>query len=197
MGQSESLSERQKDWAIVQRVQNGDVRAFDQLVKKYRESLFAVIYNMTGNREDASDITQEVFIKSFRSINRFRGHAAFYTWIYRIAVNTALTFLKKSKKQRFLNYETINEELVSQDILASLTAKNKTEKGIILSELQEKLNAGLQKLSPKHRLVLILHDIEGMDHKSIGAITKTSIGTVRSRLHYAKRELQGYLKDYL
>ena len=76
MGQSESLSERQKDWAIVQRVQNGDVRAFDQLVK-YRESLFAVIYNMTGNREDASDITQEVFIKSFRSINRFRGHAAF------------------------------------------------------------------------------------------------------------------------
>ena len=96
-------------------MQNGDVRAFDRLVKKYREPIFAMIYNMTGNREDASDLAQDVFIKSFRSINRFRGNASFYTWIYRIAVNTSITFIKKSKKQRFLNYETINEELVSQE----------------------------------------------------------------------------------
>tara|TARA_B100001769_G_scaffold221052_1_gene181316 strand:+ start:1049 stop:1693 length:645 start_codon:yes stop_codon:yes gene_type:complete len=191
------LSNREKDWMVVERVQGGEVEAFDALVKKYRQSLFSVVYNMTSNREDASDITQEVFIKAFQSIGRFRGQASFYTWLYRIAVNTSITFVKKSRRQRFVNYEIIDETVVSEEILASLTAKNKTEKGAILSELQEKLNDSLQKLSPKHRIVIILHDIEGMSHKSIAKIIKTSTGTVRSRLHYAKRELQAYLKDYL
>ena len=191
------LSNREKDWMVVERVQGGEVEAFDALVKKYRQSLFSVVYNMTSNREDASDITQEVFIKAFQSIGRFRGQASFYTWLYRIAVNTSITFVKKSRRQRFVNYEIIDETVVSEEILASLTAKNKTEKGAILSELQEKLNDSLQKLSPKHRIVVILHDIEGMSHKSIAKIIKTSTGTVRSRLHYAKRELQAYLKDYL
>ena len=191
------LSNREKDWIVVERVQDGEVEAFDALVKKYRQSLFSVVYNMTSNREDASDITQEVFIKAFQSIGRFRGQASFYTWLYRIAVNTSITFVKKSRRQRFVNYETIDETVASEEILASLTAKNKTEKGAILSELQEKLNDSLQKLSPKHRIVVILHDIEGMSHKSIAKIIKTSTGTVRSRLHYAKRELQAYLKDYL
>ena len=195
--EGKELSNREKDWIIVERVQGGEVDAFDVLVKKYRQSLFSVVYNMTSNREDASDITQEVFIKAFQSIGRFRGQASFYTWLYRIAVNTSITFVKKSRRQRFVNYETIDETVASEEILASLAAKNKTEKGAILSELQEKLNDSLQKLSPKHRIVVILHDIEGMSHKSIAKIIKTSTGTVRSRLHYAKRELQAYLKDYL
>lgn len=185
------------DWAIVQRVQNGEVSAFNQLVQKYRQSLFSIIYNMTGNREDATDITQEVFIKAFQSINRFRGQASFYTWIYRIAVNSSITFIKKAKKQRFINYETIDETLVSSEILEYFTAKTKTEKGALLTELQEKLNEALQKLSPKHRLVVILHEVEGMNHKSIADIMKTSEGTVRSRLHYAKKMLQSFLQDYI
>ena len=191
------VSNRDLDWAIVQRVQNGEVSAFNQLVQKYRQSLFSIIYNMTGNREDATDITQEVFIKAFQSINRFRGQASFYTWIYRIAVNSSVTFIKKAKKQRFINYETIDETLVSSEILEYFTAKTKTEKGALLTELQEKLNEALQKLSPKHRLVVILHEVEGMNHKSIADIMKTSEGTVRSRLHYAKKMLQSFLQDYI
>ncbi|MDG1702354.1 MAG: sigma-70 family RNA polymerase sigma factor [Opitutae bacterium] len=191
------VSNRDLDWAIVQRVQNGEVSAFNQLVQKYRQSLFSIIYNMTGNREDATDITQEVFIKAFQSINRFRGQASFYTWIYRIAVNSSITFIKKAKKQRFINYETIDETLVSSEILEYFTAKTKTEKGALLTELQEKLNEALQKLSPKHRLVVILHEVEGMNHKSIADIMKTSEGTVRSRLHYAKKMLQSFLQDYI
>lgn len=191
------MSDRDLDWAIVQRVQNGEVSAFNQLVQKYRQPLFSTIYNMTGNREDASDIAQEVFIKAFQSIRRFRGQASFYTWLYRIAVNSSITFIKRAKKQRFINYETIDETLVSTEILEYFTAKTKTEKGALLKELQEKLNEALQKLSPKHRIVVILHEVEGMNHKEIADITKTSEGTVRSRLHYAKKMLQAFLQEYI
>ena len=191
------VSDRDLDWAIVQRVQNGEVSAFNQLVQKYRQSLFSIIYNMTGNREDATDIAQEVFIKAFQSIKQFRGQASFYTWLYRIAVNSSITFIKRAKKQRFINYETIDETLVSSEILEYFTAKTKTEKGALLKELQEKLNEALQKLSPKHRIVVILHEVEGMNHKEIADIIKTSEGTVRSRLHYAKRMLQAFLQDYV
>ena len=191
------VSDRDLDWAIVQRVQHGEVSAFNQLVQKYRQSLFSIIYNMTGNREDATDIAQEAFIKAFQSIKQFRGQASFYTWIYRIAVNSSITFIKRAKKQRFINYETIDETLVSSDILEYFTAKTKTEKGALLKELQEKLNDALQKLSPKHRIVVILHEVEGMNHKEIADITKTSEGTVRSRLHYAKKMLQAYLQEYI
>ena len=191
------VSNRDLDWTIVQRVQSGEVSAFNQLVQKYRQPLFSTIYNMTGNREDATDIAQEVFIKAFQSIKRFRGHASFYRWLYRIAVNTSITFIKRAKKQRFINYETIDETLVSSEILEYFTAKTKTEKGALLKELQEKLNEALQKLSPKHRIVVILHEVEGMSHKEIADITKTSEGTVRSRLHYAKKMLQAFLQEYI
>jgi RNA polymerase sigma-70 factor (ECF subfamily) len=195
--QDAPLSERDLDWAVVQRVQAGNVGAFDQLVQKYREHIFSVIYNMTSNREDASDLTQETFIKAFQAIARFKGKSSFFTWIYRIAINSTMTFLKKRSRRRYISYENINEEVSSTEIFESLTAKTRTEKGALVQELQEKLNDSLQKLSPKHRTVVVLHEIEGLSHAEIAEITKTSVGTVRSRLHYAKQQLQSYLKDYL
>ncbi|MFQ3224370.1 MAG: RNA polymerase sigma-70 factor (ECF subfamily) [Lentimonas sp.] len=195
--QDAPLSERDLDWAVVQRVQAGNVGAFDQLVQKYREHIFSVIYNMTSNREDASDLTQETFIKAFQAIARFKGKSSFFTWIYRIAMNSTMTFLKKCSRRRYISYENINEEVSTTEIFESLTAKTRTEKGALIQELQEKLNDSLQKLSPKHRTVVVLHEIEGLGHAEIAEITKTSVGTVRSRLHYAKQQLQSYLKDYL
>ncbi len=192
-----SPTERDADWAIVQEVQEGRVGAFDQLVSKYRESIFSIIYNITGNREDASDLTQDTFIKAFRAIGRFKGKSAFFTWIYRIALNSTMTFLKKQGRRRFINYETVQETASSSEVVEKLTAKVRTEKGVLVRELQERLNESLQKLSPKHRTVVILHEIEGLEHAAIAEITKTSVGTVRSRLHYAKQQLQAFLKDYL
>ena len=190
-------SERDFDWAVVQRVQAGNVGAFDQLVQKYRQQIFSVIYNMTSNREDASDLTQETFIKAFQAIARFKGKSSFFTWIYRIAINTTNTFLKKRSRRRYISYENINEEVTTSEIFERLTAKSRSEKGALVHELQEKLNDSLQKLSPKHRTVVVLHEIEGLSHNEIAEITKTSVGTVRSRLHYAKQQLQSYLKDYI
>lgn len=191
------MSDRDLDWAVVQKVQAGNVGAFDQLVQKYRQQIFSVVYNMTSNREDASDLTQETFIRAFQAIGRFQGKSSFFTWIYRIAVNTTMTFLKKRNRRRYISYENIDEEASSTEIIERLTASNRSEKGALVSELQEKLNDALQKLSPKHRTVVILHEIEGLEHAEIAEITQTSTGTVRSRLHYAKQQLQSYLQDYI
>ncbi len=196
-GHDATLSERDSDWLVVQRVQAGQVGAFDQLVQKYRERIFSVIYNLTGNREDASDLAQETFIKAFQSISRFKGRSAFYTWIYRIAVNSTLSFLKKRNRRRFFSFETIGEEVSRSELFEVLASRSRTEKGALMRELQEKLNDSLQNLSPKHRTVVVLHEIEGLDHAQIAEITKTSVGTVRSRLHYAKQQLQAQLTDYL
>jgi len=195
--QDAPVTDRDLEWQVVQKVQAGNVGAFDQLVQKYREQIFSVIYNMTSNREDASDLTQETFIKAFQAIGRFRGKSSFFTWIYRIGVNTTVTFLKKRNRRRYISYENIDEEASSSEIVERLTASNRSEKGALVSELQEKLNDALQKLSLKHRTVVILHEIEGLEHAEIAEITGVSAGTVRSRLHYAKQQLQTYLRDYL
>ena len=185
------------DQLLVSRVQQGDVAAFDVLVRKYRERLYGIIYNMTSNREDAADLTQEAFIKAFSSINRFKGKSAFFTWLYRIGVNTALSHLKRNRFRRFFSLETIQEEGSHAQVLETLAAKHKSEKGALLSELQEKLNEAMQKLSPKHRTVVVLFEIEGLSHQEIADVVGCSVGTVRSRLHYAKQQLQADLKHFL
>jgi RNA polymerase sigma-70 factor, ECF subfamily len=185
------------DFVIVQRVQAGEVDAFDQLILKYRERLFAIIYNLTANREDAADLTQDSFIKAFQSISRFQGKSSFFTWIYRIAVNTTYTYLRRNRLRRFFSFETINEDLAPSEILEALTAKGDLPREGALRELQEKLNEALQTLSLKHRTVVILFEIESLSHQEIAEVMKCSVGTVRSRLHYAKQQLQAKLKPYL
>ncbi len=186
------------DAELVRRVQNGDSNAFDALVRKFRERLFSVLYNLTGNREDAADLTQDAFIKAFRSIGNFKGKSSFYTWLYRIAVNGAISHLKRNKGRRFFSFENMNDEEGSaREILEHLTAGSRTEKPTVLKELQERLNEALHKLSVKHRTAVVLHEIDGLTHQEIAEITNTSEGTVRSRLHYAKQQLQLFLKDYL
>jgi len=185
------------DQVLVERVQSGDVAAFDVLVRKYRERLYGIIYNLTSNREDAADLTQEAFIKAFSSINRFKGNSAFFTWLYRIGVNTALSHLKRNRFRRFFSLEHIQEEGSNAQVLETLAAKHKSEKGALLSELQEKLNEAMQKLSSKHRTVVVLFEIEGLSHQEIADIVGCSVGTVRSRLHYAKQQLQADLKQFI
>ena len=185
------------DQVLVRRVQDGDVAAFDALVRKYRERLYSVVYNLTSNREDAADITQEAFIKAFSSINRFQGKSAFFTWLYRIGVNTTLSHLKRNRFRRFFSLENLQEDGSHAQVLETLAAKHKSEKGALLSELQEKLNEALQKLSPKHRTVVVLFEIEGLSHQEIAEIVGCSVGTVRSRLHYAKQQLQADLQAFI
>ena len=146
-----SSPERQKeaddDLAIVQKVQDGDVEAFDILVLKYRERVYSVIYNMTSNREDASDLTQDAFIKAFQSIHRFKRKSSFFTWLYRIAINASLTHLRKNKFRRFFSFEKMSEEDHSAGFIDNLISESDSDKTALMNELQEKLNDAFQKLS--------------------------------------------------
>ncbi len=189
--------EADEDLVIVRKIQAGDVDAFDSLILKYRERVYSIIYNLTSNREDASDLTQETFIKAFQSINRFKGKSSFFTWLYRIALNTSLTHLRKYKLRRFFSFEKMVEEDHTEGFIENLKTESDSDKAALMSELQERLNDAFQKLSVKHRTVITLFEIDGLSHKEIADIVGTSIGTVRSRLHYAKQFLQGELKDYI
>jgi len=193
----ERQQEADADWAVVKKVQAGDVAAFDKLILQYRERVYSIIYNLCANREDAADLTQGTFIKAFQSINRFQGQSSFFTWLYRIAVNATLTHLRKNKLRTFFSFERITEEDKSSEILEALTDKRGADREAFVKELQEKLNEALQKLSINHRMVVTLFEIDGLSHNEIAEIMNCSVGTVRSRLHYAKQLLQAELQSYL
>jgi len=190
--------EADADLAIVRRVQAGDVAAFDVLIGKYRERVLGIVYNMTSNREDAADLTQDAFIKAFQSIQRFQGQASFFTWLYRIAVNSTLSHLRKNRLRSFFSLESIREEdPVSREVIDALTDKSGAGRDTFVRELQEKLNDAMQKLSINHRTVVTLFEIDGLSHQEIADVVGCSVGTVRSRLHYAKQLLQAELQSYL
>jgi len=193
----ERQQEADADFMVVRKVQAGDVAAFDQLILKYRERVFGVVYNLTANREDTSDLTQETFIKAFQSINRFQGHCSFFTWLYKIAVNTSLSHLRKNRLRSFFSLEKIQEDGTNAQLLEQLTDKNGADRDTYLHELQQKLNEAMQKLSIPHRTVITLFEIDGLSHSEIAEVVGCSEGTVRSRLHYAKQFLQGELGKYI
>ena len=185
------------DSLIVRQVQAGDVAAFDQLIKKYRERVYGVIYNMVSNREDAADLTQDSFIKTFQSIHRFQGQSSFFTWLYRIAINSTLTHLRKARLRSFFSFEKIHDEDHSAELINQLTDKKGADRELFVKELQEKLNEAMLKLSIKHRTVVTLFEIDGLSHEEIAEVMNCSVGTVRSRLHYAKQLLQAQLQSYI
>lgn len=194
----ERVQEADADLTIVRQVQAGDVAAFDRLILKYRERVLGIVYHMTSNRDDAADLTQDAFIKAFQSIHRFEGQSAFFTWLYRIAVNSALSHLRKHRLRSFFSLERIDaDEPVSREIIAALTDRTAADRDTYVHELQEKLNEAMQKLSTKHRTVVTLFEIDGLSHQEIAEVMGTSIGTVRSRLHYAKQLLQAELQPYM
>jgi len=183
---------------LVFRAQSGDLVAFDSIMLLYRERLYSVIYNMTFNHEDAADLSQEAFVKAFRSLKKFKGKSSFFTWLYRIGVNITLSHLKRKKKRRFLSFDQISEENASGKEFDKFSSSEASSvRNTLLNELHEKLNEALLKLSDKHRTIVVLYEIDGLSHKEIATIMKCTEGTVRSRLHYAKIQLQSLLSDYL
>src|SRR5467141_1585217 len=182
---------------LVSRAQRGDLAAYDDLVRRYQERIYATIYHMTSNHEDANDLAQEAFIKAFHALKSFKGGSSFYTWVYRIAVNKTINFLKQRKNRAQMSLDDLDFNVEHDPDLVALISDKTPRRDIDLLELQEKLNVAMQKLSEPHRLVVTLHDVQGLSHEEIAKIMECNIGTVRSRLFYARQQLQAYLSDYL
>ena len=182
---------------LVRRARKGDLEAYDDLVKRYQERIYATIYHMTSNHEDANDLAQESFIKAFQALKSFKGGSTFYTWIYRIAVNKTINFLKQRKNRTHMSLNDIDFNAEHDTDLIALISDNTPRRAAGLTELQKKLNEALLKLSEPHRLVVVLHDVQGQSHEEIAEVMNCNIGTVRSRLFYARQQMQAELADYL
>ena len=182
---------------LVKLARRGDLAAYDELVNRYQQRIYATIYHMTANHEDANDLAQESFIKAYSALNSFKGGSTFYTWLYRIAVNKTINFLKQRKNKYHLSLNDIDFNAEHDPDLVALISNKTPTRAVGLNELKIKLNEALLKLSEPHRIVVVLHDVQGQSHEDIAEIVGCNIGTVRSRLFYARQQLQGYLAEYL
>jgi RNA polymerase sigma-70 factor (ECF subfamily) len=185
-----------EDQELVARTQSGDPSAFDQLVVKYTPRLYGLVYNMTSNHEDTSDLLQDIFSKAYKAIRGFRGKSSFYTWIHSIAVNMTLNFLKKRGRRFQLSLDDVDASIQNDKEFMELTATSSPVREADLAELQRRLNEAMMKLSDEHRAVVTMFHIQGMPHAEISKILRVSEGTVRSRLFYANRQLQNYLDEF-
>lgn len=194
---SASVAPPPDEGVLVKRARQGDLGAYDELVRRYQERIYATVYHMTSNHEDANDLAQEAFIKAYQALKSFKGGSSFYTWVYRIAVNKTINFLKQRKNKAHLSLDDLDFNAEHDPDLVALISEKTPRREINLTELHEKLNEAMQKLSEPHRLVVTLHDVQGLSHEEIAEIMDCNIGTVRSRLFYARQQLQAYLSDYL
>lgn len=193
----ESSDAKQDDRQWVEMAQQGDVAAFDKLVDMYHSRIYTLTYQMTSNREDAEDLTQEIFVKAFEALPRFKGHSSFYTWLYRIGINKTINYRKKRNRNRPLSLDAMEQEVKQDEVYHDLSSKGSPLRNLSLSELQLKLNEAMQRLSEKHRTVVVMHDMQGIPHDEIANVVGVSVGTVRSRLFYARRQLQADLGEYV
>ena len=182
---------------LVKRARRGDLDAYDELVRRYQQRIYATIYHMTANHEDANDLAQDAFIKAYSALKSFKGGSTFYTWLYRIAVNKTINFLKSRKNKYHLSLNDIDFNAEHDPDLMALISDKTPTRAAGLNELQKKLNEALLRLSEPHRMVVVLHDVQGQSHEEIAEILGCNVGTVRSRLFYARQQLQGYLAEYI
>ena len=171
-------------------------RAATAIVERHAGALarFAV---RLGVDEDVDELVQDTFIKAFQSIHRFQGQSSFFTWLYRIAVNSTFTHLRKARLRSFFSLERVDsDEPVAKEIIDALTDTSGADRESYVRELQEKLNDAMQKLSIKHRTVVTLFEIEGLGHQEIAEIMGCSVGTVRSRLHRGRKLMRKHLEGF-
>jgi RNA polymerase sigma-70 factor (ECF subfamily) len=176
---------------MISRCQQGDQEALKEIFDKYHKKVYRIAYGVVRQREEALDIVQEVFIKLFRSIKNFRGRSQFYTYLYRMVMNTAIDHARKAGKQ-FIS--SLDEE-------GSFEPSDNVERGpermLLQKELEGRVKLAMDKLPPEQRAALIFRDVEGLSYQEMSEAMGCSIGTVMSRLHYGRRRVQELLKDYV
>jgi RNA polymerase sigma-70 factor, ECF subfamily len=182
---------------LVKRCQDGDSEAFDELVTRYRTRVFGMIYNMVHSEQDAWDLAQDSFVKAWKSIKRFRGQSSFYTWIYRIVMNVTIDWLRK--KQIKAGDAEFDDSIQLKEVDPASKTSPKADalpsEKMEQQEIRSEIDKAIAQLSPEHRAVILMKEIDGMQYHEIAESLGCSIGTVMSRLFYARKKLQNLLKD--
>ena len=181
---------------LIRRARLEDTSAYEELVRRYYGKIYGLVYGMVSNREDAEDVTQEVFVKAWKALGHFREQSSFYTWIYRIAINRTVNFRKKRNRRKTVQFEEFDPDIKQAETYKAFSSKGSVLRKMNLSEFQKKMNEALLTLSDKHRAVAVMHDVQGMSHSEIAAIVGCSEGTARSRLFYARKKLQAELAEF-
>jgi len=184
-----------EDAELVHKAQAGDSRAFDTLVSKHRGKIYAMILNMVKNDADAWDLAQEAFIKAWRALPKFEGKSRFSTWLFRISHNVVYDWLRKRKIEGDgeLNDELFDASKIEPGAYTTPHHSTRPDQAMERDELRAQLESAIAKLSNEHREVILLREVQGLDYKEIADITKSSSGTVMSRLYYARKKLQALL----
>jgi RNA polymerase sigma-70 factor (ECF subfamily) len=183
-----------EDKALVKAAQQGDMLAFEELVGRHRDKIYARAFSMMRNEEEAVDLSQEAWVKGWQRLNQFQGESSFGTWMTRIVINLCLDQLRKQKRQRTESIEAMDQESGGVERQMPVLTVNPTA-GLERAELRQRIDKAMAQLSHEHRTVLILHEFEEMEYKQIAKTMNCSIGTVMSRLFYARRKLAALLMD--
>lgn len=186
---------RADDRTLVEKATAGDRDAFGALVQRHQDRVFNLAYQIVRNREDALDVAQEAFVKAFASLSSFKGQASFTTWMHRIVVNLAIDCLRRRRRGDPTAYD--DRLAVPEDGEAGLAAADDPEAALEKRQVHSLLARGIEALPPAHRAVLVLREIEGLSYDEIARAVNCSLGTVMSRLFYARRKLRTVLRPNL
>ncbi len=177
---------------LVRLAQKGSLAAFEELVARHRDKIYARAYSMMRNEDDALDLSQDAWVKGWRRLEQFQGDSSFVTWMTRIVINLCLDQLRKHKRQRTESIEAMDEESGGVERQMPVVNTNPTE-GLERGELRQRIDRAMEQLSHEHRTVLVLHEFEELEYKEIAKRMNCSIGTVMSRLFYARRRMASLL----
>lgn len=190
------MSGVETDKELVERVQNGDKAAFDLLVLKYQSRIVNLVSRFVRNPADAMDVTQEAFIKAYRALPNFRGDSAFYTWMYRIAVNTAKNFLAvQSRRPNEADQDISEIEQIEGD--NALKEQATPEHMLLRDEIQSTVINAIENLPEDLRMAIMLREVEGLSYEEIAAVMECPIGTVRSRIFRAREAIDHQLQPLI
>ena len=191
------MSDREIDQKLVERAQRGDKQAFGLLVEKYQRKLARLLSRFVRDPAEVEDVTQEAFIKAYRALPKFRGDSAFYTWLYRIGINTAKNYLMAAGRRAPTSTGVDSEEAESLDEGEQLRDINTPESLLLSREIGDTVNATMESLPEELRTAIQLREIEGMSYEDIAQIMNCPIGTVRSRIFRAREAIAEQLKPLL
>ena len=191
------MSEREIDQALVERAQGGDKHAFDQLVSKYQRKLGRLLSRFIRDPAEVEDVSQEAFIKAYRALPSFRGDSAFYTWLYRIGINTAKNYLVAQGRRAPTSTEFDSEEAETFESADQLRDINTPESLLLSKQIGETVNGAIDALPDELRTAIVLREIEGLSYDEIAGMMDCPIGTVRSRIFRAREAIAQKLRPLL